>query len=136
MNPVHRSRVEIGHLRPTAAMRYRVTRRKYLLVTFLWMVPALLIAGLGGGGFEAQVLAYLLFSPVWIWVGVGRLHDMGRGGWWLVFSFIPGINVLFNLFMLVGPPTPGANRFGPDPRDSAQANRRSVGRSKELEHSR
>lgn len=125
-----------GQPLPTTAMRYRVTRRKYLAVTVLWMVPALVITALGGGGFDVQVLVYFLFSPVWIWVGVGRLHDMGRDGRWLVLSLVPGINVLFNLFMLVGPPTNGANRFGPNPRDSADVKRRSVGRSKELEHSR
>lgn len=48
-------------------------------------------------------------------VGVRRLHDTDRSGWWLLLAFIPlfGAIILF-VFMVMGG-TRGPNRFGPDP---------------------
>ena len=45
-------------------------------------------------------------------VGVRRLHDIDRTGWWylIVFTFI-GIFVL--IYWACQPGTPGPNRFGP-----------------------
>jgi uncharacterized membrane protein YhaH (DUF805 family) len=49
-------------------------------------------------------------------VGVRRLHDTDRSGWWLLISLIPLIGgiVLLVFFVLDG--TPGENRFGPNPK--------------------
>jgi uncharacterized membrane protein YhaH (DUF805 family) len=47
-------------------------------------------------------------------IGVRRLHDIDRTGWWLLIAFtIIGIFVLFYWACKRG--TPGPNRFGPDP---------------------
>ena len=48
-------------------------------------------------------------------VGVRRLHDTDRSGWWLLLGFVPFVGwlVLF-IFMVMGG-TRGPNRFGPDP---------------------
>ncbi|MDG4768408.1 DUF805 domain-containing protein [Solwaraspora sp. WMMD406] len=52
-------------------------------------------------------------------VGVRRLHDTDRSGWWLLIALIPivGAIVLLVFFVLDG--THGPNRFGPDPKDVA-----------------
>ncbi|MES3030408.1 MAG: DUF805 domain-containing protein [Pseudomonadota bacterium] len=49
-----------------------------------------------------------------------RLHDTNRKGWWILISFIPliGALVLFVFYLLDG--TPGANRFGPDPKQRSE----------------
>ena len=48
-------------------------------------------------------------------VGVRRLHDSDRSGWWLLIIFIPFVGALVLLvFMIIGG-THGPNRFGPDP---------------------
>jgi uncharacterized membrane protein YhaH (DUF805 family) len=54
-------------------------------------------------------------------VGVRRLHDTDRSGWWWLICFIPlvGIIVLIVFWCLEG--TPGPNRFGPDPLGAPQA---------------
>jgi uncharacterized membrane protein YhaH (DUF805 family) len=61
----------------------------------------------------------------WIWslvtllpslaMGVRRLHDTDRSGWWWLLGFIPliGIIVLIVFWCSVG--TRGPNRFGLDP---------------------
>jgi uncharacterized membrane protein YhaH (DUF805 family) len=52
-------------------------------------------------------------------VGVRRLHDTDRSGWWMLLCFLPliGIVVLLVFFVLDG--TPGSNRFGEDPKQLA-----------------
>jgi len=45
-------------------------------------------------------------------VGVRRLHDTDRSGWWLLLSLIPLIGTLVLLYFFVQPGTEGSNRFG------------------------
>ncbi|MER0239259.1 DUF805 domain-containing protein [Fulvimarina sp. MAC8] len=49
-------------------------------------------------------------------VGIRRLHDTDRSGWWLLIGLIPlaGAITLIVFFCFDG--TRGANRFGPDPK--------------------
>ena len=57
-------------------------------------------------------LAILLPS---IAVGVRRLHDIGKSGWWLLLILLPLIGFLVLLYFFVQPSEPGANRYGPGP---------------------
>ena len=70
------------------------------------------ILGLPGVLSGLYNLAILLPS---IAVGMRRLHDTDRSGWWLLIAFVPllGAIVLLIFFCLEG--TKGPNRFGPDP---------------------
>ncbi|MGH3827322.1 MAG: DUF805 domain-containing protein, partial [Pseudonocardiaceae bacterium] len=49
-------------------------------------------------------------------VGIRRLHDTGRSGWWLLISIIPliGSIVLIVFFATDGERQP--NAYGPDPK--------------------
>ena len=47
-------------------------------------------------------------------VGIRRLHDIDRTGWWMLILFT-GIGVLLLLYWACVRGTPGPNRFGPDP---------------------
>jgi len=49
-------------------------------------------------------------------VGVRRLHDIDRTGWWLLIAFIPLIGVLVLLVFALLPGTAGDNKYGPDPK--------------------
>lgn len=48
-------------------------------------------------------------------VGVRRLHDTDRSGWWLLIALIPLIGGIVLLVFMVSGGTRGPNRFGPDP---------------------
>ena len=48
-------------------------------------------------------------------VGVRRLHDSNRSGFFLLISFIPFIGGIILLFFLIAEGTNGKNRFGPNP---------------------
>ncbi len=47
-------------------------------------------------------------------VGVRRLHDIDRSGWWLLLA-LTGIGFVVLIYWWCQPGTPGPNWFGPDP---------------------
>lgn len=47
--------------------------------------------------------------------GIRRLHDMDKSGWLILVMFIPMINIIFNLYLILKRGTLGANRYGSDP---------------------
>ena len=49
-------------------------------------------------------------------VTVRRLHDTDRSGWWFLISFVPLVGALVLLVFMVLDSTPGANRFGENPK--------------------
>ena len=48
-------------------------------------------------------------------VGVRRLHDTDRSGWWWLIGFIPLIGIIVLIVFWCSEGTRGPNRFGPDP---------------------
>ena len=48
-------------------------------------------------------------------VGVRRLHDTDRSGWWLLISLVPLVGFILLIIWLARPGDAGPNRFGPDP---------------------
>ena len=66
---------------------------------------------------------YGIFSTMWglaivvpsIGVGVRRLHDLDKSGWWLLLSCIPVIGFIILVFWFIQQGTAGQNRFGADP---------------------
>jgi len=48
-------------------------------------------------------------------VGVRRLHDLDKSGWWILIGFIPIIGWIIFIIWACTKGTDGANRFGPDP---------------------
>jgi len=49
-------------------------------------------------------------------VGVRRLHDIDRTGWWLLVGLVPFIGVIVLIIFFVTDSTPGSNRYGPNPK--------------------
>ena len=48
-------------------------------------------------------------------VGVRRLHDLDKSGWWLLVWLVPILGALLLIYWFVQAGTHGANRFGPEP---------------------
>lgn len=95
----------------------RAPRSEYWFFV-LFMVGAMVIAGILDGAITGGILGSLvslgLFLPC-IAVGVRRLHDLDKSGWWYLLVFIPIIGSLVLLFWYVQKGTDGANSFGEDP---------------------
>jgi uncharacterized membrane protein YhaH (DUF805 family) len=52
-------------------------------------------------------------------VGVRRLHDTGRSGWWLLIGLIPIIGAIVLIIFFVQDSQPDENTYGPNPKMSA-----------------
>jgi uncharacterized membrane protein YhaH (DUF805 family) len=68
-----------------------------------------------GIGFLSGIYVLAIIIPS-IAVTVRRLHDTDRSGWWFLLSFVPLIGGLVLLVFEVLDSTPGANRYGPNPK--------------------
>lgn len=73
------------------------------------------LLGIGLLGFLFQ-LAVLIPS---ITVGVRRLHDIGKSGWWMLIGLIPLIGTLVLLYFFVLDSEPGENQYGANPKGAA-----------------
>jgi uncharacterized membrane protein YhaH (DUF805 family) len=54
-------------------------------------------------------------------VGVRRLHDTGRSGWWLLIGLVPLVGAIVLIVFLAQPGNPGSNAYGPDPKALSDA---------------
>lgn len=99
----------VGVLKKYTAFEGRAGRREFwsfALVNFIvsvllnWILPAL-------GAIYS--LAVLLPSLA---VGVRRLHDINRTGWWLLIGFIPVIGFIVLLVFAIQKGDAGSNRYG------------------------
>jgi len=120
----------------------RINRAKYWLAVAIYFVVTLIAMGLmfalhGMIGMVLMGIIYVVMIVSGIAVGIKRLHDCDKSGWWLlVFYLVPGLlsaaavnmddSLILNLLsfavsiwglvqlgFLRG--TIGPNRFGPDP---------------------
>ncbi|OGA04231.1 MAG: hypothetical protein A3H35_07855 [Betaproteobacteria bacterium RIFCSPLOWO2_02_FULL_62_17] len=87
----------------------RASRSEYwwffLFCVLLQLVGAAVHEALGG------LLALALLLPS-LSAAARRLHDVDRGGWWMLVGLIPIIGFLILLFWMVQPGTQSANEFG------------------------
>jgi len=97
----------------------RARRSEYWYFTLFLVVVSV---ALGAAGLE-QVGSF--FSVVTLLpslaVGVRRLHDTDRSGWWLLLFLVPLVGMIVLIVWFVRRGTPGANRFGDDPLQQAHA---------------
>jgi uncharacterized membrane protein YhaH (DUF805 family) len=96
----------VSGLRNFANFKGRASRPEY----WWWFVFNILVVGsftliFGENAGDGASLVLLLPSLA---VGVRRLHDVNRKGWWTLLPLV-------NLFFWVQPSDPAFNRFGPPP---------------------
>lgn len=84
----------------------------------LFVIVVDIVASLIDATIGAQIIATIaslaLLLPS-IAVGVRRLHDLDRTGWWLLIGLVPLVGFIVLIIFFVQQGTAGANRFGPDP---------------------
>jgi uncharacterized membrane protein YhaH (DUF805 family) len=75
----------------------------YLFYIIAYVAGMILDSSVG-----SQVIQFLFIAPLWmpqIAVGVRRMHDVGRSGWFLL---IP----VYNIVLLCSASEPGTNKYG------------------------
>lgn len=102
----------------------RARRKEYWYFTLINLVisSALYLIALALDNTLLQTLWILYGLAVFLpglAVAVRRLHDTDRSGWWLLIAFIPLIGAIVLLVFLFTDSTPGANQYGPSPKEGA-----------------
>ena len=59
-------------------------------------------------------------------VGVRRLHDTGKSGWFLLIALIPLIGAMWLIVVLATAGATGDNEYGPDPKTSDPISDKSI----------
>lgn len=67
------------------------------------------------GGILSVTFTLAILLPQ-IGVGVRRLHDIGKSGWWYLIILIPILGVLILLFFFVTDSQAGENKYGANPK--------------------
>lgn len=68
-----------------------------------------------GVGFLTSIYSLAILIPS-ISVGVRRLHDTGKSGWWILLNLVPFIGWLVLIAFYVTDSDAGSNKYGPNPK--------------------
>jgi uncharacterized membrane protein YhaH (DUF805 family) len=85
----------------------------FALINFVISLILNLVLGMVG-----LIYALAVFLPT-IGVGIRRLHDTGRSGWWLLIGLIPVVGFIVLLVFFVQDSQPGNNQYGSNPKNPA-----------------
>ena len=96
-----------------------------LLFAMAWAFVAGLLTGLLGGSFNQESRLMFMYKLIAIYyavttvpamaVGVRRLHDTGRHGWWMLVSLIPFVGGIWLIVLMCLDGSAGDNRYGSRP---------------------
>ncbi|MBR7025121.1 MAG: DUF805 domain-containing protein [Selenomonadaceae bacterium] len=96
----------------------------YLILVLVSAVIAFVVGFIGGfitGNPESILVKVpggiisLITSIGGIMLGIRRLHDLNKSGWFMLLLLVPLVNLLFLLYLWFMPGTQGYNRYGEDP---------------------
>ena len=95
-------------------------RRKEYWMFFLFNIIIAFVLGIiegivGGPGVIGAIYGLAVLLPG-IAVGVRRLHDTSRSGWWLLIGLVPIIGAIVLIVFFVQDSQPGDNQYGPNPK--------------------
>jgi uncharacterized membrane protein YhaH (DUF805 family) len=106
----------------------RATRSEYWYFVLFYIIGALIVGLLDGvmsgltggnaGGIGILSLLYFLGTLVpSIAVGIRRLHDTGRSGWWYLIALIPIASLVLLAFFTIDSQE-GENKYGANPKEA------------------
>lgn len=96
----------------------------FILFNFIFSMVAIALdyalgTGVGGMGYGIIYALYALIVLIpSLAVAVRRLHDVGKSGWMILISLIPLIGGIWLIVLLVTDSNPGANEYGPNPKEA------------------
>jgi uncharacterized membrane protein YhaH (DUF805 family) len=111
-------------LRKYAQFDGRARRKEYWMFALINIVISIglgMVGGMLGIGDStgmnmlAAIYALAVLIPS-IAVGIRRLHDVGRSGWWTFVVLVPIIGAIALLIWAVQDSDPGSNEYGPNPK--------------------
>ena len=120
-------------LRKYAVFTGRARRKEYWMFFLVNLVISVVLgifgiaAGLGiFGGMVGRAIDGAVTGITWFYslailipgiaVGVRRLHDTGRSGWWILIALVPVIGAIILIIFYVENGNPGHNKYGANPK--------------------
>lgn len=124
--PADKMNTYIQVLKKYAVFNGRAARKEYwmygVINAVIYLTLSAVLGFIGGekGSLHLIAVVYLLATACpSIGVGVRRLHDTGKSGWWMLTTFIPFVGSFVLLALMVPKGTTGDNQYGPDPLQTA-----------------
>lgn len=98
----------------------RARRKEYWMFVLFnaiigWVVG--FVFGLMGIGFVAYAYTLAVFIPS-LAVGIRRLHDIGKSGWWFLLALLPVIGTIWLIVLFCMDSQPDSNQWGNNPKES------------------
>jgi len=114
----------LGVLKKYAVFDGRAQRKEYWMFVLFNLIIVLLLGFIDGILGFASSLDISVLTSIYslaiivpsIAVGVRRLHDTNKSGWWMLLSLIPFIGALVLLIFMIQDSNPESNRFGANPK--------------------
>lgn len=110
----------ISVLKNYAKFDGRARRREFWMFTLFNIIVSAVINILAtqvSQIFGILGLVYMLAVLVpSIAVGIRRMHDIGKSGWWLLIALVPVIGGIWFLVLAVTKGQSGSNAYGADPK--------------------
>ena len=111
-------------MRKYAVFSGRARRQEYWMFVLLNVIIVLflgIIDGMADSDFEGSrstlSTLYVLATLIpFLAVGVRRLHDTGRSGWWMLIGLIPIIGAIVLLIFIIQDSQLMDNQYGPNPK--------------------
>lgn len=115
----------IGCLKKYGVFKGRARRKEYwyfVLFNIIFIIAAAILDQLLGtanrsSGYGVIYTLYALAVLVpGLAVGVRRLHDIGKSGWWLLIVLIPLVGAIWLIVLYATEGQHSDNQYGPDPK--------------------
>lgn len=106
-------------LKNYAVFKGRARRKEYWMFFLMNMIVTLILTVVesitGLTDILVGIYSLIVLLPS-LAVGVRRLHDTGRTGWWLLINLIPIIGTIVIIVFSCQDGQPNANKYGPNPK--------------------
>lgn len=103
-----------------AVFRGRARRKEYWMFTLVSVIVYIALAVADerlGHDWPSLTYTAVTLLPT-LAVTVRRLHDTDRSGWWVLIGVIPCAGTIAMLIFTADEPTPGQNKYGPNPKET------------------
>ena len=108
----------IEALKKYAVFSGRARRKEYWMFVLFTVIIYAVLLGIGLA-IKAPFIAIVFYVAILLpslAVGVRRLHDTGRSGWWLLIALVPLVGCIVLIVFLATEGEQRQNAYGPDPK--------------------
>ena len=108
-------------LRNYVGFEGRARRKEFWMFALINFIIGLILSAIeavfGSFGILSTLYGLAILLPS-LAVTVRRLHDTNKTGWWVLIGLVPVIGFIVLLIMTIQDSTPGANQYGPNPKEA------------------